>query len=446
MFASRILNTTIFLIVVGGLAVWLGPEEVAVPPGPQLFFVEGVLAGLLFLAFVTRLWIVRPLRVFVNGMDLLKAQDFSSRLAKVGFGEADKIVDLFNQMMHQLKRERLSLREQNHFLDLLISISPMGILIMDRDEKIQIANRSATDYLGIKSKEAPVGKRLSELSSPLGKQIASLGKDKTSTVRLSDSMVYRCSSLSFMDNGFPHPFVLIEKLTEEVVMAERRTYEKVIRMMAHEVNNSVGGIVSSIDTVALMLEEESDPGLREMAGILNLCEERCSLMSKFITSFAAVVKIPDAKLRPDDLNKRLEASTHFLEGMCSGRQVSLRIELTDEPVRVAIDSVLFEQALINIVKNSIEGIESKGGEGEIRIQTSANPSRITVTDNGIGISEEVKSHLFTPFYTSKPSGHGLGLILISDVLNKHHCSYSLTTSAEDGLTRFEIEFPRHGKW
>lgn len=109
---------------------------------------------------------------------------------------------------------------------------------------------------------------------------------------------------------------------------------------------------------------------------------------------------------------------------------------------VQLDSVLFEQVLINIVKNSIESIEMKGNDGVVTIQVLSSPSRMIVSDNGIGISDEVAAHLFTPFYTSKPSGHGLGLILISDVLNKHRCTYSLTTSKDDNLTRFKIRFPK----
>lgn len=75
--------------------------------------------------------IILPMRGIANGMDLIRAQDFSSRLTKVGQPEADRIVDMFNTMMHRLKTERLRIREQNHFLDLLISVSPMGIMILD---------------------------------------------------------------------------------------------------------------------------------------------------------------------------------------------------------------------------------------------------------------------------------------------------------------------------
>ena len=87
--------------------------------------------------------VVQPLNSIANGMDLLREQDFSSRLAPVRQAEADRIVDMFNRMMDQLKNERLRLREQNHFLDLLINVSPMGVVILDFDGKISMLNMAA---------------------------------------------------------------------------------------------------------------------------------------------------------------------------------------------------------------------------------------------------------------------------------------------------------------
>lgn len=178
------------------------------------------------------------MRSISNGIDLLRAQDFSSRLSHVNQREADRIVDMFNRMMTALKEERLRMREQNHFLDLLIGVSPMGIVILDGN-RIMAANPAASAFLEIGKGDSIAGLSLADLRSQLGKALASLAQGQTETVRLSDSMVYRCSRLSFMDKGFAHPFLLIEKLTEEVMKAEKKSYEKVIRVIAHEVNNTM---------------------------------------------------------------------------------------------------------------------------------------------------------------------------------------------------------------
>ena len=125
-------------------------------------------------------------------MDLLREQDFSSRLAPVGQREADRIVQLFNRLMDQLKNERLRVREQNHFLDLLVSASPMGVVLLDFDRRLTSVNAAARNFLGLPI-DAPVeGCRLSELDSPLAVRLSALAPGEVVTVRLNDAMIYRC--------------------------------------------------------------------------------------------------------------------------------------------------------------------------------------------------------------------------------------------------------------
>lgn len=402
-------------------------------------------AGLLAVILATAIWyyrkIILPMRGIANGMDLIRAQDFSSRLTKVGQPEADRIVDMFNSMMHSLKNERLRIREQNHFLDLLISVSPMGIMIFDTYGHITMHNPAAGEFMNNPDLK---GMKLTDIDSPLAAGIAGLKQGDTETLRLSDSKIYRCSRLSFMDNGYAHPFILIEQLTKEVIKAEKLAYEKVIRMISHEVNNSVAGITSILQTVSDMARESDDADATHTAEVMDACNARCLAMSKFISSYADVVKIPEAVCRHTELNSRLEGWKEFLESLCTRGGVKLEVVTDEVPITVDMDCVLFEQALINIIKNSIESITaSSQTDGKITIETHALPVKsLTVTDNGAGISDEVMTHMFTPFYSTKPSGQGLGLIFISDVLTKHRCQFNLQTSKKDGLTRFYISFER----
>lgn len=401
-----------------------------------VYIVEGIMLFCLVVLLLFYRTTMRLIRSVSNGMDLLREQDFSSRLAHVNQREADRIVDVFNRMMDSLKNERLKLREQNHFLDLLIGASPMGILIFDQSEVITMGNKAAASFFGYDDSSDLIGRKLIGIPSPLAAVIKGMQPETIETVRLSNSKIYRCSRLSFMDSGYAHPFVLIEHLTSEMVKAEKKAYEKVIRMIAHEVNNSVAGVNSTLDTVASMLEEESDDALHATADVLRVCQERCLTMSRFITSYADVVKIPEANLMLTDLNERVYACKEFMESMCNERDIRLHVQLCDECVQVKIDNVLFEQALVNILKNAIESI---GSDGDVYITTTARPATLTIADNGAGISPDIENKLFSPFFSSKPDGQGLGLIFISDVLTKHNCLFSLRTF-DDGLTRFSIRF------
>lgn len=399
------------------------------------YITEGVVFLSMLLLFFFYGKIIKSFDTIANGIDLLREQDFSSRLLPVGQHEADRIVDMFNRIMAQLKEERLHVREQNHFMDLLIAASPMGIVIFDSKGCVSMCNGAAAKFLGCSSVDALVGRPVEDSGSALGRVVARMPYGGVETMRLSDSMIYRCSRLSFMDKGYAHQFVMIEKLTTEVMKAERKAYEKVIRMIAHEVNNSMAGVNSMLDSVSAAVEDIGDDDLLEL---IKVCEQRCMSMSRFITSFAAVVKIPDAVLCVCDLNECVGAAKVLLESMCGLRDVKLHMELCEEEVPVMLDRVLMEQALINMVKNSTESLVSGG---DVTIVTSASPPTLAVIDNGPGISDEVENKLFSPFFSTKPDGQGIGLLFISDVLNKHKCTFSLRTG-DDGLTRFSVIFPR----
>ena len=418
------------LIVVWIILLFIATQE----NGWRFYLIEGIITfSLVYLVYFYKK-VIKPLNSIAGGMDLLQAQDFSSRLAPVGQREADHIVSIFNRMMNQLKEERLRLREQNHFLDLLISVSPMGVIILTLDEQISMANKAALEFLDAGTEEEVLNKTMDELTGSLAEELERMPKDTTATIRLSDSRIYRCSRLSFVDHGFAHPFYLIESLTSEVMKAEKKAYEKVIRMIAHEVNNSVAGITSTLDTVDDALQTMEDT--EDLRDVMKVCIERSYSMSRFITNFADVVKIPEPQTEEVCLNDRVIACKRFMENICQSRNINLHLELCEENPVVSIDTSLFEQVIINIIKNSAESI---GENGEIIIRTSVYPLMLEIGDTGQGISKEVEAKLFSPFFSTKPNGQGIGLIFIREVLMKHDCTFSLRTYP-DGITRFRICF------
>ncbi|CUQ37644.1 sensor histidine kinase [Bacteroides thetaiotaomicron] len=417
------------LLVLGGGLLFLSSRLNLI----YFYIGEGlVLFILCYLPFFYRK-IVKPLNSIGSGMELLREQDFSSRLSPVGQYEADRIVNVFNRMMEQLKNERLRLREQNNFLDLLIKASPMGVILTTLDEDLSELNPMAQKMLGVRQEDV-LGKKMNEIDSPLAAELANVPKGETATVRLNDSNIYRCTHSSFIDRGFQHPFFLIESLTDEVMKAEKKAYEKVIRMIAHEVNNTTAGITSTLDTVEQALSAEE--GMDDICDVMRVCTERCFSMSRFITRFADVVKIPEPTLTPVDLNDLAFTCKRFMEGMCVDRNIKLRLEIDETLKEVKMDASLFEQVLVNIIKNAAESIEK---DGEIIVRT-LSPAIVEVVDNGKGISKEVEAKLFSPFFSTKPNGQGIGLIFIREVLMRHGCTFSLRTYA-DGLTRFRILFP-----
>lgn len=408
---------------------------VSIQSNTKLFY---LVEGLILLTFILLLFfyrkVVKPLHTIGNGMSLLQEQDFSSRLNSVGEFEADRIVKVFNRMMKQLRNERLHLREQNQLLDLLINATPMGVLTLGNDENITSLNPAALKILGINNAEEATGKKLKELDSLLAFELSTLLINEVRTVRLNDANIYRCSHLAFVNQGYNHPFFLIESLTNEVRIAEKKAYEKVIRMIAHEVNNTAAGITSTLDSVeqALADMEQTD----DIRQVMRICIERCFNMSRFITNFADVVKIPEPQMTTVDLNKMLLSCKCFMEPHCLNKNVTIHTNLCSTPNEIKIDRILFEQVIVNIIKNAAESIEENG---DIYITTTRNPTCIEIADTGKGISKETETKLFSPFFSTKPNGQGIGLIFIREVLFRHGYTFSLKTYA-DGLTRFKIIF------
>lgn len=383
--------------------------------GTPLYVGEAVLAVLFVLGIIVYRRVLLPVMALKHGIDLLQAQDFSSRLAKVGSRDADNIGAVFNRMMDALKNERLRVMERNQFLDMLIEASPMGIVIYDFNGSISDMNSAARSLLD---------------NDELRCATEELQRGEVRTVRLSDTRIYRLSSLTFLDRGFQRPFVLMESLSEEVRKVEKAAYGKVIRQMSHEVNNTVAGVTPVLDTLAAIAD---DPDLTET---VTASSDRLLSLSRFVTNYAEMVKLPAPDLHEVNLTALVESMIPFLESLAAGREIRINTDVEREnPVILRADPVQIEQVIVNIVKNSIESIAGSTGSGTVTVRLTGHG--LEVADNGGGISPEVAENLFTPFFTTKNSGNGIGLMLVSEILHNHGFAFSLRTYA-DGITRFRI--------
>ena len=403
-----------FLLLAVGIVLLAGVALFATfRSHPTLFYVtEGFVVLILFYLWYFYRKTIRPYDTLIGGMELVRELDLTTRLAPSGQHETDIIVRTFNDLLGRLRSEHLRLEEQYTFLNLLIDASPMGVIQCDLDGNTTSMNPAAREML----------------SPSIEETIQALPLGETTTVRIPGGpQLFRISHLSFPDRGFQHPFFLIESLTSEIRLAEKAAYERVIRMIAHEVNNSVAGIIGSLTG------DEA---------------ERLTALSSFVSRFAEVVKIPQPQPQLCDLSEEVEACRPFLENLCTQAHVHIDFRLTDEAVPVHLDTVLFQQVLINIVKNAVESIGKATGrrvsgnatQGLVTLEVTT-PATLTTTDNGHGIPPAIAKNLFTPFFSTKPQGQGLGLLLIRDILTSHHCTFNLLTDPEDHLTRFTIQFP-----
>jgi nitrogen fixation/metabolism regulation signal transduction histidine kinase len=354
-----------------------------------------------------------PLRTVQNGIYLLQEQDFSSRLRPVGQSDADKVVRLFNDLMATMKAERLKTKEQHDFLHKVIDASPMGVAICDFDGNVRETNPA---YDAICSPE-------------LIALMHELADGESRVLRAGQSQILRCSRQYFMDDGFRRPFFLVERLTDEILKAETAIFGKIVRTMGHEVNNTLGSVVSVLESLEDMHSDDEF-----VASTIRSSVESSQRLCQFVKGYSDVVKLPEPQLVSTDLNTLVHDALPGLQHLAN-ENITVKTNLHAQPVYANVDAVLFERVLVNIVKNAVESIGNN--HGEIVIATA--PHSLTVTDNGRGIDADTASKLFTPFFSTKHQDRGLGLMLIADILRKHHADFSLTTTAP--LTTFAITFP-----
>lgn len=446
-------------------------------PSEYLWVLYVLLVVALLLLFLLFRSVILPSQTVRHGLDLIAAQDFNNRLVKVGEPEADRLVKLFNTMIDKLRSERLRNMERESFLQLLIEASPMGVVMLDFDDKVSLVNPSFLKIAGLSLDENVTGIKVEDVPSELARRMGDVPLGTGEVIRRGDISRYRVYHLSFLQSGFRRRFYLLESLTEEVMKAERSAYEKVIRIISHEVNNTMGGVRSVLGMLHDLAESDD---IRE---VVESCDDRCDRMTRFISSYADVVRVPEPVKATVAINKMVSDMEPFLQGLVP-EGITLIMDSrgndsligSDDGEKVGsgkdfeaeLDIVMMQQVIVNIVKNAVESFPKSDAterfpkdedasdrsdsseasvqntavrRGNIWISTYMSGERavLEISNNGEPISEELSMQLFSPFFTTKREGRGIGLTLISEILNRHGATYSLKTGP-DGITRFTIWF------
>ena len=425
-----------WVIVIFTAGVFSGAGFIFFRDDPIPFWIiQCIVIASIIIASVIYNKLIRPFNIILNGMQLLKEQDFSTHLRPVQNKDANQLIEIFNRMITQLRNERSMIREKNHFLDLLIKASPQSIIILDFNKRISNINPSGMRLLNIDNLSSVKDKTLHEAPFELAHALAALKTGDDVIVKGLGITSYRCIRSSFIDQGFDHPFILIEELTHEFLKIEKASYERIIRMMSHEVNNSVGAIGATLNVVSDIIKLDDQEEWQEVLPAVEASFERCGNLALFIKNLAHVVKIPEPVFSDISLNEQIRTVDALTRSECRKRNIRLNLSLTTQDYIIRADGIQFEQVLVNIMKNAYESIVK---DGEICIAVNESPFTLTIEDNGPGLTAEVKEKLFTPFFTTKTSGQGIGLMFVRDVLTNHHFRFRLDT--EKGLTKFVIFF------
>jgi len=403
----------------------------------KIFFIASEVLILFSVYISWRLYneLIQPLNMLMRGTDAIKDRDFNVKFVKTGKYEMDELINVYNYMIDELRKERTKQEEQHFFLEKLIQTSPTGIIILDFEDHVQQINPKTLELLNLDEMDVK-GKSLHEINHPVAQQIIRLKSGESKTITLSGSATYKIQKSHFIDRGFPRHFIMIEELTAEILAAEKKAYGKVIRMMAHEVNNTIGPVNSILESALKANELWKEKKNYSLQTALQVAVNRNHNLNLFMRNFADVVRLPEPNKKTIDLTQLIRSVAKLMELKAGEKQIQFDYKLADVPFFISADAQQMEQVLINVVKNAIESIEEKG---TITFEANLQKRSLTITDTGKEISAHIAENLFSPFFSTKKDGQGIGLTLVREILLNHGFEFSLKTVAEK-QTEFLIRF------
>ena len=420
----------IHAVVVGLSLLLLSVSKYLFAAAELLIIVSLIVTTSLYRAFL------KPLNLLAAGAESMKDRDFSTTFARTGQHELDRLIEVYNGMIEQLRTERIRQQEQHYFLERLITATPSGVVILDLDENVSLLNPAAAEILGIDAATA-IGSPLAEIAASPWRDLVTLAPGETRVITNGGIQAFRCRKSHFVDRGFHRRFILIEELTRELIQSQKRAYGKVIRMMSHEINNSVGAVNSILNSSLAYGDQLAPDDRRDFEQSIRVAIDRNDGLNRFMANFADVVRIPGPNMTRCDLHEVLRSVEVLWHRQCDSNNITWTWDLCASPLTIEAVVQQMEQVLVNIIKNAVEAI---GKDGAVTVRTSDDDRpTLTIIDTGRGISEEQRGHLFTPFYSTKKNGQGIGLTVIREILLNHGFRFSLET-IRPGQTEFRIDF------
>jgi nitrogen fixation/metabolism regulation signal transduction histidine kinase len=351
----------------------------------------------------------RMARALADGIASMKDRDFSVSVTRATRDEMGELVEAYNGLGDRLRVERQSLYQRELMLDTVIQSTPLALVLTNDADAVLYSNTTARQLFGDgrKLEGEKFSRYLAVAPAPLREAI-DRGGDTLFTLELAgEPQVYHVSQRRFLLNAQPHRLLMLKQLTREINSQEVATWKKVIRVIAHELNNSLAPISSLAHSGQIL--SRSSPDADQLVRVFATIEERARHLAGFIEGYSQFAKLPHPRLVPvswDVLLERLRAVVAF------------RLAEPPPSRSASFDKVQMEQALINLLKNARES-GSKSDDIELCVSLAAQGFVIEVRDRGPGFTAAALENALVPFYSTKETGTGLGLTLCREIVEAH---------------------------
>ena len=430
-------------LVFAGVSIWPFPQLVAwmreapakpgkLPDAVPIEFFDGGTALLICLIVLVPLsvWVahalVEPLRRLIRALESAVASyrdgDFSMSIGTTRRDELGDLIRMHNALGQTLRDQRQHLAQRELLLDTVVQNTPVALVLTDAADNITYANIAARHLFNEGRSLAGLDFSTVLASMPESlREAAATGEDALFSVEMEGSEeTFHLSQRGFRLQGRPHRLQLYRRMTRELSRQEVHTWKRVIRVISHELNNSLAPI-SSLSHSGAELARRGD--LARLPGVFASIGDRAKHLHTFISGYASFAKLPTPLARAVPWGPFLEAL---------GLHASFRLAgaLPDHPGW--FDRTQVEQVLINLIKNAHEA----GGESNevtVAVHALGRETLIEVSDRGPGMSETVLAQALLPFYSTKRSGTGLGLALAREISEAHGGRIALANREGGGL-------------
>ena len=384
------------------------------------------------LALRLRNKVVFPLYTLSNLLEALREGDFSLRGTRARRGDAvGEVVWEVNALSQTLREQRLRVEETLALLTKVLNTIDMAIFAFDAGMRLRLINPAGERLLAT-SAAAAMGRTAEELDLAL-----CLTHDQAQTLKRAfagGSGSWECRRATFREGGLPHQLLVITDLSRALREEERQAWQRLIRVLGHELNNSLTPIKSMASTLGALVAREPPPAdwRDDARSGLAVIGDRADALTRFMHGYTTLARLPSPSKQRVELGSLLTGVARLEQRVPVAVERGAELELDADPDQV-------EQALINLLKNAAEASLERGGGVALRWRRAGDAAVIEIADEGQGIS--TTDNLFVPFFTTKPGGSGIGLVLARQIAEAHGGSLRLENRRDRTGCIARLELP-----
>jgi len=377
--------------------------------------------------------VIHPLQTMSNLLAALREGDYSIRARGARGDDAlGEVLLEVNTLGETLRVQRLGAFEATALLRTIMAEIDVAVFTFDPDRRLRLVNRAGEDLLG-----QPMDKLLGRNAKDLGLD-ATFDVDEDEPLTLSfpgGAGRWGVRRSTFRERGLPHELLVLTDLSRTLREEERRAWQRIVRVLGHEMNNSLAPIKSLAGSLETLLrrqpmprdwKDDAESGLKSIAA-------RADSLSRFMQAYTRLAKLPPPQMEDVDVGDLVQRVVNL--------EPRLKVQIAGGPkMQINADAAQIEQVLINLVHNAVDAALETNGAVTIRWREANDCAEVIVRDEGPGIMNP--SNLFVPFFTTKPEGSGIGLTLSQQIAEAHNGTLSLSNRKDRTGAEAVLRLPK----